>query len=249
MLVTFELIGMIGQVFHIKDICFRYIPNPCYCVWSTRSFSFPKLLVAYQRYLHDDPEMTNGKLSLHVNTVFAPKTGIRPGDDTPQSYTWQAQDALHSVLDDLDESLKDYSSPKHGNQRASLGQEIVGAHLEELLTQMNSASSTSSFPRFDGSNKEDTLMKAYFHQILPAVLRSASMTFFNLKNADSEFQLVKGEAAQTAEYAAYLRAAKGVWCTFALRMICWLMLHDFNRDDVQIQKGSLFRSDMPVYIS
>ncbi|KAF5985031.1 modin [Fusarium coicis] len=248
MLVTFELIGMIGQVFHIKDLCFRYIPNPCYCVWSTRGFSFPKLLAAYQRYLHDDPEMTNGKLSLHVNTVFAPKTGIRPRDETPQSYTWQAQDALHSVLDDLDESLKDYSSPKHGNQRASLGQEIVGAHFEELLSQMNSPS-TSSFSSASGRNKEDSLMKAYFQQILPAVLRSASMTFFNLKNADSEFQVAKGEAAQTAGYAAYVRAAKEVWCTFVLRMICWLMLHDFHRDDVLIQKGSLFGSDMPVYIS
>lgn len=240
---------MIGQVFHIKDLCFRYIPNPCYCVWSTRDFSLLKLLAAYQRYIHDDPDMANGKLPLYVNTIFAPKTGIRPGDDTPQSYTWQAQDALHSVLDEIDESLKDYSSPKHGSQRASLGQEIVGAHFEELLSQMNSASPTSAFLPANASNKEDTLMKAYFQQILPAVLRSASMKFFNLKNADSEFQVVKGEAAQTAEYAAYLRAAKEVWCTFVLRMVCWLMLHNFHQDDVQIQKGGLFGSDMPVYIS
>ncbi|KLP20373.1 Modin [Fusarium fujikuroi] len=244
--VTFELIGMIGQVFHIKDLCFRYIPNPCYCTWSTRGFSLSRLLASYQRYIQDDPDMANGKLPLHANTIFAQKTGVRPGDDTPQNYTWQAQDALHSVLDELDDSLKDYSSPKHGSQRASLGQEIVGAHFEELLSQMNSA---SAFPPANASNKEDALIKAYSQQILPAVLRAASMKFFSLKNADSEFQVVKGEAAQTAEYAAYLRAAKEVWCTFVLRMICWLMLHDFHRDDVQVQKGSLFGSDMPVYIS
>ncbi|ENH74542.1 hypothetical protein FOC1_g10009961 [Fusarium oxysporum f. sp. cubense race 1] len=237
--VTFELIGMIGQVFHIKDLCFRYIPNPCYCVWSTRGFSLPKLLAAYQRHLQEDSDMANGQISLHVKTIFAPKTGIRPGDGTSQNYTWQAQDALHSVLDELDESLKDYTTPKNGNPRGSLGQEILGAHFEELLSQMNSASSTSAFLPANASNKEDSLMKEYFQQILPAVLRSASMTFFNLKNADSEFQVVKGEAAQTAEYAGYLRAAKEVWCTFILRMICWLMLHEFHRDDVQIQKGNL----------
>ncbi|KAH7244375.1 uncharacterized protein BKA55DRAFT_647364 [Fusarium redolens] len=253
--ITFELIGMISQVFHIKDICFRYIPNPCYCVWSTRGFSLPKLLVAYQRYLQEDSDMTNGQLSLHVNTIFAPKTGIRPGDGTPQNYTWQAQDTLHSVLDELDELLEPYSRSKHGNPLLSLGQQVIGAHFEELLSQINSqpsAPSTQTFPRFEGANatnKEDTLMKAYFQQILPAVLRSASSTFFNLKNSDSEFHVVKGEAAQTAEYAAYLRAAKEVWYTFVLRMICWLMLHDFHRDDVQIQKGNLFGSDMPVYIS
>ncbi|KAF5573724.1 modin [Fusarium pseudoanthophilum] len=206
--ITFELIGMIGQVFHIKDLCFRYIPNPCYCIWSTKGFSLPKLLAAYRRYLQDDPDMANGKLSLQLNTVFATKTGIRSGDDTPQSYTWQAQDALHSVLDELDESLQAYSSPENGSPRVALGQEIVGAHFEELLSQMNSTASTSAFLPANAGNKEDTLMKASFQQILPAVLRSASMTFFNLKNADSEFQVVKGEAAQTAEYAEYLRAAK-----------------------------------------
>ncbi|EWY91866.1 hypothetical protein FOYG_08816 [Fusarium oxysporum NRRL 32931] len=250
--VTFELIGMIGQVFHIKDLFFRDIPNPCYCVWSTRGFSLPKLLAAYQRHLQEDSDMANGQISLHVNTIFAPKTGIRPGDGTPRNYTWQAQDALHSVLDELDDSLQDYTIPKNGSPRAYLRQETVGAHFEELLSQMNSMSSTSAFPRFEGANaanKEDILMKAYFQQILPAVLRSASMTFFNLKNADSEFQVVKGEAAQTAEYAGYLRAAKKVWCTFVLRMICWLMLHEIHRDDVQIQKGNMFGSDMPVYIS
>ncbi|KAF4956671.1 hypothetical protein FGADI_3660 [Fusarium gaditjirri] len=244
--------GMIGQVFHIKDLCFRYIPNPCYCVWSTSGFSLPKLLAAYQQYLQEDSDMANGQLSLRVNTLFAPKTGIRPGDGTPQNYTWQAQDALHSVLDELDESLKDYCLPTGGGPRAPLGQEVVGAHFEELLSQMNSVSSASVFPRFEGtnaSNKEEILMKAYFQQILPAVLRSESMTFFNLKNSDSEFQVVKGEVAKGAEYTAYIRFAKEVWCTFVLRMICWLMLHEFHRDDVQIQKGSLFGSDIPAYIS
>lgn len=180
---------------------------------------------------------------------MATKKGIGPGDDTPQSYTWQAQDALHSVLDELDESLKGYSLPKHGSPRASLEKKVIGAHFEELLTQMNSASSASSFPSASGSNKEDPLMKAYFQQILPAVLRSASMGFFNLKNADSEFQVVKGEAAQTAEYAAYLRVAKEVWCTFVLRMVCWLMLHDFLREDVQIQKGSFFLGVICLFTS
>ncbi|KAF9772576.1 hypothetical protein IL306_009705 [Fusarium sp. DS 682] len=151
--ITFELIGMTGQIFHIKDLCFRYIPNPCYCVWSTRGFSLPKLLTAYQRHLQEDRDMVNGKLFLHVNTIFAHKTGIRPDDGTPQNYSWQAQDALHSVLDELDEALEAYSRSKHGNLRSSLGQDIIGAHFEELLFQMNSsASSTQTFPHFDGLN-------------------------------------------------------------------------------------------------
>ncbi|KAF4980421.1 hypothetical protein FZEAL_3574 [Fusarium zealandicum] len=40
-----------------------------------------------------------------------------------------------------------------------------------------------------------------------------------------------------------------VWCTLIFRMICWLMLHDFNKLDVQVSKSELLGSRMPVYIS
>ncbi|VUC23234.1 unnamed protein product [Clonostachys rosea] len=40
-----------------------------------------------------------------------------------------------------------------------------------------------------------------------------------------------------------------VWCTLVFRMICWLMLHDFNKLDKQVVKSELLGSRMPVYIS
>ncbi|KAH7161722.1 hypothetical protein EDB81DRAFT_785406 [Dactylonectria macrodidyma] len=40
-----------------------------------------------------------------------------------------------------------------------------------------------------------------------------------------------------------------VWCTLVFRMICWLMLHDFNKLDVQVSKSELLGSRMPVYIA
>ncbi|KAL6863704.1 hypothetical protein J3F83DRAFT_745326 [Trichoderma novae-zelandiae] len=40
-----------------------------------------------------------------------------------------------------------------------------------------------------------------------------------------------------------------VWCTLVFRMVCWLMLHNFNKKDVQLPKGELLGSRMPVYIS
>lgn len=44
-------------------------------------------------------------------------------------------------------------------------------------------------------------------------------------------------------------SVKDTWCTLVLRMICWLMLHDFDRLDVQVPKSELFGSRMTVYIS
>ncbi|XWW98371.1 hypothetical protein V2A60_006371 [Cordyceps javanica] len=40
-----------------------------------------------------------------------------------------------------------------------------------------------------------------------------------------------------------------IWCTLVLRMICWLMLHDFNKLDVQLPKSELLGSRVPVYIT
>lgn len=39
-----------------------------------------------------------------------------------------------------------------------------------------------------------------------------------------------------------------VWCTLVFRMLCWLLLHDFHRKDVQISKSELYGSRLPVYI-
>lgn len=43
--------------------------------------------------------------------------------------------------------------------------------------------------------------------------------------------------------------ASEVWCTLVLRMLCWLLLHDFNKKDVQIAKSELLGSRLPVYIA
>jgi hypothetical protein len=44
-------------------------------------------------------------------------------------------------------------------------------------------------------------------------------------------------------------SASAIWCTLVLRMLCWLLLHDFNKKDVQIPKSELLGSRLPVYIA
>ncbi|KAK4153803.1 hypothetical protein C8A00DRAFT_14990 [Chaetomidium leptoderma] len=43
--------------------------------------------------------------------------------------------------------------------------------------------------------------------------------------------------------------ASAIWCTLVLRMLCWLLLHDFNKKDVQIAKSELLGSRLPVYVA
>ena len=39
-----------------------------------------------------------------------------------------------------------------------------------------------------------------------------------------------------------------IWCTLVFRMLVWLLLHDFDKNDVQISKSELMGSRLPVYI-
>jgi hypothetical protein len=43
--------------------------------------------------------------------------------------------------------------------------------------------------------------------------------------------------------------ANNIWCTLVFRMLCWLLLHDFHKKDVQISKSELLGSRLPVYIA
>ncbi|KAH6988680.1 hypothetical protein EDB80DRAFT_690236 [Ilyonectria destructans] len=40
-----------------------------------------------------------------------------------------------------------------------------------------------------------------------------------------------------------------IWTTLVFRMLCWLLLHDFHENDVQIPKSELFSNQLPVYIA
>lgn len=44
-------------------------------------------------------------------------------------------------------------------------------------------------------------------------------------------------------------SCEDIWYTLVFRSICWLMLHNFHPDDVQIPKSDLFGSRLPVYIA
>lgn len=68
------------------------------------------------------------------------------------------------------------------------------------------------------ANKEDSLLNEYFNVVRPSVVGS------------------KGESRNT------------IWISLVFRMFCWLLLHDFDRADVNIVPSDLKGSRMPVYI-
>ncbi|PHH93337.1 hypothetical protein CDD83_7122 [Cordyceps sp. RAO-2017] len=66
---------------------------------------------------------------------------------------------------------------------------------------------------------------------------------------DMQEQGAEAPEIQRASLAHEQASHDDIWCVLVFRMICWLMLHDFNKLDVQISKSELLGSRMPVYIA
>lgn len=62
---------------------------------------------------------------------------------------------------------------------------------------------------------------------------------------ESELQKLRQKSGIEAD----AQFAEEIWCTIVFRMLCWLLLHDFHKKDVQISKSELFGSRLPVYIA
>lgn len=45
--VPFEMLGMVGEMLHVKDTVFRMLPNPTVFYWDPSTFSLPTLLAEY----------------------------------------------------------------------------------------------------------------------------------------------------------------------------------------------------------
>lgn len=64
---------MLARTLHIRDSCFRMLPNPTTYRWDKTSFSLPKLLRAFCRCIDDDPNLRRNercrKLAEHVSEI------------------------------------------------------------------------------------------------------------------------------------------------------------------------------------
>lgn len=83
-------------------------------------------------------------------------------------------------------------------------------------------------------DKEAVLMDVYFLVILPRVAEA--------------FDRESIGASSSTDGVMPAHAVDG-WCTLVFRMLCWLLLHDFDKEDFQIADLSgIFGDETPVYI-
>jgi hypothetical protein len=130
-----------------------------------------------------------------------------------------AREAVHDALDQTTEYLL---SLIQADLLAVLVSHIT--HVVQVLADPNSPLNTIVL-----AHKEDALLRYYFYKIRPAVVGQRD---------------ANGDAPSDSE----LDRRNVIWVSLLFRMLCWFLLHDFDKADIMMVPPDLKGSRMPVYI-
>jgi len=246
---------MLCPILHIEGTAFRRLPNPTNYVWEGDSIPFWSLLSSYETSLTNArsqgkfTSLSSTEDSIHqgLPDLIAEVKLITKGHElgAMASINWNegfnVLRLLHKALEDVDADLLVSDDQNTSQERHILVQTIVRAHIQEVLRGMNekptddvNQRTMTAEPRFEDIYKSSSpdekykiWMDVYFQSVRPKVLAEVIKSF----------PLLAEECER-------------IWYLLVFRMLCWLMLHDFDRRDVQISdtKSALLGSRLPVYI-
>lgn len=128
-------------------------------------------------------------------------------------------ECIHDALDQRTEYLR------NEKQRDVLS--VIVAHLTKVMSVLEDQS--SALNNIVLANKEDTLLSYYFYHVRPAVIG-------NLDSGGKPLSRDEKELRNT------------IWISLIFRMLCWLLLHDFDKSDVRVVPTDMKGSRMPIYI-
>ncbi|KAK4175870.1 hypothetical protein QBC36DRAFT_17467 [Triangularia setosa] len=270
----FELLGMLARTLHQKDRCYTYLPNPTIYPWEKRAFSLRLLLTAFSRHLdtiafRNDSERTSSDLEVLARTAGVLKESLPStrdeGFDPKQlnllNESVGAADAILAAVPKplvLDVIQRHIHTVHSALNPAEHGEEPIPS-LVKLLNA----------PR---GEREADFMAAYFRDVRPQVTDHklpdpCQFSWARLEEGasfdpnDEKAGVITPESGPSApgltrddtgareDTEARVDPGRNtVWCTLVFRMICWLLLHNFDQNDVQMPKSELLGSRLPVYI-
>ncbi|KAF7951776.1 hypothetical protein EAE96_007074 [Botrytis aclada] len=230
--VSFEIIGMLGKVTRIRGSSFRMIPNPTQDPWLKRAGSKPawkvsKLMTIFQEKLKDIYEQESDvdeTSKLHpfdkIMKQWQEIRDLHPGVEIDEhNLSIEMREKIHDAIDDQTDYLLHELRQKDVLQ-------VVVAHLNEVTEILNDRN--SSLNSIVSVQKEEPLLKIYFDKIRPAV---------------AERDIEKKELSPLEREQRNI-----IWVSLMFRMLCWLLLHDWNKDDRCGVPPDLKGSRMPVFI-
>ncbi|KAL5314067.1 hypothetical protein ACEPPN_018491 [Leptodophora sp. 'Broadleaf-Isolate-01'] len=219
--VSFEIIGMLSKVFRIRGSNFRMVPNPTSDSWLKRNG--PK---------------ASWKITTLMSIFQTQLSKFILSEDLASNHAiseisthWKAITAL-DCSDEANLSLEvreaihnalDAQTAYLLSIRQAEVLAVLVAHITKVIEVLDDPVSPLNVIVL--ANKEDALMSYYFQTIRPAVV-------------GTETESRKDDEADR----------NVIWVSLIFRMLCWLLLHDFDKADTKIVPADLKGSRMPVYI-
>ncbi|KAH8665745.1 hypothetical protein BGZ60DRAFT_470463 [Tricladium varicosporioides] len=223
--VAFEVIGMLSKVIRIRGSNFRMLPNPTDDHWlkagnQKASWKITRLMQIFQTKLREHIEAEQYVESHEIVTIEKEWAAIAQiGFKDEESLSLNTREAIHDALDRRTKFLL--------NLKQSEVLSIMVTHLTMVLKVLQDQESTLN--KIVLANKEEQLLDYYFYHIRREVV----------EHLDTKMKPPSKDMRDKRNT---------IWISLIYRMLCWLLLHDFNKADTQIVPHDLKGSRMPVFI-
>lgn len=223
--VSFEIIGMLGQVIRIRGSSFRMIPNPTSDYWlknigKKASWKMTRLMEVFQDKLKELADAEGFGPAHEITTIRNHWVNISRLDCQDETnLSIQCREAIHDALDSRTEFLLKLK------QAEVLS--VLVAHVAKVIDILDDP--VSPLNTIVLANKEEALLSHYFYEIRPAVIGILDSNKKPLSNIEKEQR-------------------NTIWISLIFRMLCWLLIHDFDKSDIKIVPSELNKSRMPIFI-
>lgn len=228
---------MLGKVFRIRGSNFRMLPNPTSDSWLKKigakaSWKITKLLEIFQIKLQEmieQEEINSLEKGNKILDIAMQCQRISDWGCTDEAnLSIGARETIHDAIDDVTVYLLTLS------QLEVLS--VLVAHITKVVDVLYDPNSPLN--TIVRANKEDALLSYYFNVIRRFVIgdREPKEIWQELNS--------KGDILSASER----EQRNTIWIALIFRMLCWLLLHDFDKSDVKIVPSDLKGSRMPVYI-
>lgn len=219
---------MLGQVIRIRGSSFRMIPNPTNDYWlknvgKKASWKITRLMEVFQTKLKELSDAEGFGQTHEITSILKHWERISSlgciDENDEVSLSIQCREAIHDALD----MRTDYFLKLTQAEVLS----VLVAHVTkvvDILDDPNSPLNTIVL-----ANKEDALLSHYFYEVRPAVIGTLDSNKKPLSNQDKEKR-------------------NTIWVSLIFRMLCWLLLHDFDKSDIKLVPSNLRGSRMPIFI-
>lgn len=202
------------------------IPNPTGDQWlkktgSKASWRITRLMEIFQKKLKEFVPIREISLGPEIMAIMKNWENISAlkGVEPDKILNIHAREAVHDAIDQTTTYLLSIT------QAELLG--VLVSHISsvvEVLADQNSLLNTIVL-----AHKEEALLNYYFDNIRPTVTGKLLPNGDKPTDEDIDKRTI-------------------IWVSLIFRMLCWFLLHDFQKEDVMIVPADLKGSRMPVYI-